>query len=103
MSTKSESDIQAEIVDALRLAGWFVTVTSQDRSSRRQLSGLPDLLAFRDDKTLLIECKRPGETLHGSQRGFLQAIEPHMGKHLVYVVMDCIDDVTMWLNWGREP
>lgn len=83
----SEAEIQAAFVKRLRDDKWFIKVTSQDKSTRRQLAGLPDVLAFRYGVTLLAECKRPGGTLNESQKEFERQIRPHVGPYLRYVVV----------------
>lgn len=97
----TEAEIQAEVVCRLRGAGWFVTVTAQDRSTRRQVAGLPDLIAVRGDRALFVECKRPGGRLRASQRRFLDEIRPHCGDHVQYAVMWQPAHVEAWVSWGE--
>lgn len=83
----TESEVQAAVVEKLRAAGWLVRVLSQDKSVRRQAAGLPDVLAFHGNCTLLIECKGPGGKLRESQQRFEASIRPHEGPNLRYVVI----------------
>jgi len=80
-----ETEVQGEIVNKLRSSGWFVTITSQTKSTQRQMSGFPDLVAFRDNITLLIECKGEGGKLRESQTKFVDRIHEHLGDHLFYI------------------
>ena len=93
MKGQSEAEIQANIVDLLRVAGWLVIVTSQDKATRGQLAGLPDLLAVKNDRTLFIECKTAKGQLRESQERFLAALSPHLGEHVAYLLarsLDCV-------------
>ena len=55
-SSKSEAQIQAEIVRELRRQGWLVNKLVQTT-----LNGSPDLIAHKDGRTVYIEVKRPGQ------------------------------------------
>lgn len=92
-----ESHLQAHIVKRLRDAGWQVIVTSQDRRTRKQLRHIPDLIAFRDNTTLLIECKRVGGRLSDGQREFEDEVLCHTGKNLIYVEAYYLADVAEWI------
>ena len=94
----AESEIQAAAVKRLRDAGWFVFVTSQDKSTRRQLAGSPDVHAYRDDHALLIECKALRGKMRTSQTRFLADITPHCGPHLHYLVLRHPQQVDEWLE-----
>jgi hypothetical protein len=89
----SESEIQAECVKALRKAGAFVVVTSQNRRTRKQLAGLPDVLVFWHDHTMLLEFKRPGERMRPSQMAYLEDIRCHLGEHLVHWIVWSLDSL----------
>lgn len=91
-----ERMIQREVVRRLRAAGWLVMVTSQARSTGRQTAGLPDLLAFRHDHTLLIECKSAFGALRESQRVLMAEIQMHEGPHLTYAVVRRLQDVEVF-------
>lgn len=88
-----EADIQADIVEYLEAIGWFVTVTSQDRATRGQLAGLPDLIAVKHNHTLFVECKTQDGRLRESQHKWLQALGPHMGTHVLYTIARSLEDV----------
>ena len=83
----TEAEVLREVDERLRAAGWFVVVTSQDKSTRRQMAGLPDRIAFRNGVTLLIEGKSPRGQLRKAQRAFAEAVRPHLGPHLHYEVV----------------
>ena len=100
----SESDIQAQCVEALRAAGWFVTVTSQDRGTRQQLSGLPDLICVKQDRVLFVEVKAMRGRLRQSQRDFFLALQEHTGMHVDGFIVRCVEDLEPVLaNWGNWP
>jgi Holliday junction resolvase len=88
-----ESQVQHETVKRLKSAGWFVLVTSQDKATRKHVAGLPDLLAFRNNHTLLIECKGDGGKPRQSQVEFRVNIRPHEGENLHYVIVWHPDDL----------
>jgi hypothetical protein len=87
----SESDVQAACVALLESIGFDVHVTSQDRATRRHVKGLTDLIAWRNNVTLFIECKRPGGKLRKSQEEFRDKILPHVGPNLHYFVIDDVE------------
>lgn len=91
-----EAHLQAHIVQRLEEAGWFVTITSQDRASRKQLAGLPDLLAIRRNVVLFIECKTPSGALRESQIEFLEQVQEHTGPNIIHVVARYPQDVEAW-------
>jgi len=82
-----ESELVAELVRRLRDTGWFTVVLAQDIRTRKQLAGLPDIMAWRNDVTLLIEAKGEGGQLRDSQIEFMQRIREHEGLHLYYLVV----------------
>jgi len=100
-SAASESDVQRQVVEALEAAGWEVLITSQDRSTRGQSRGLPDLLCWKHNHTLYVECKSVRGRLRGSQRRFKERIAPHEGPHLRYIVVKHPDMIEEWLTPGR--
>ena len=100
-SAASESDVQRQVVEALEVAGWEVLITSQDRPTRQQSRGLPDLLCWKHDHTLLIECKSARGRPRGSQRKFGATIAPHEGPHLRYIVVRHPDMIDEWLTPGQ--
>lgn len=57
-----ESDIEAQAKDYLGLRGWWVA--PKPAFPR----GLPDIVAYRQDRALLIEIKRPGKTWSPAQK-----------------------------------
>lgn len=101
IAAPTEAEIQAAVVEALERGGWEVTVTSQDRATRRHLRGLPDLLAIRDDRVLFVECKTARGRLRQSQQEWRERHERHFGAHVRYVVVRAVEDIEEWLGWGR--
>lgn len=88
-----ERELQRQIVELLRAAGWYVRVFSAHRSAPRQVAGWVDVAAFRHGVTLLIECKSKSGKLRDDQAAFAEAIAPHLSGTLRYVVARSIDDV----------
>ena len=100
-SPASESDIQRQIVEALRVAGWEVMVTSQDRAMRWQSRGLVDVMAWMRDHTLLIECKTRTGKLNDAQKLFKSRLAPHEGPHLRRITVRHPAMVDEWLVPGQ--
>lgn len=100
-SDLAEWQILAGTAASLRATGWFVTVTAQDKSTRRQLSGLPDMIAAKHDHVLLVECKTKSGKLRKSQQMFAAFIAEHTGKHLQYVVIRHPAMIEEWLAVGQ--
>lgn len=94
----TERELRQGIVTLLRTCGWCVMPTSQPGMTKGGQSGLPDILAFRHDTTLLIECKTPTGTLRPSQAAFRDTIISHVGPHLHYIVASSVDDVMEFCN-----
>ena len=90
---RTESEIQAEIVEYLEAAGWYVRVFSQDVKTRRQVAGWLDVVGFRRGITLLIQCKTTTGRLRDKQIEFAEAIAPHLWSTLLYVVARDVSDV----------
>lgn len=80
-----EAPLVQRCVDALREAGWQVTVFAAPRSVPPQMKGWPDIVAFRRDVTLLIECKSRTGSLRECQEDFQAAVWPETGPHLHYI------------------
>jgi hypothetical protein len=55
-TTKSEAEIQTQIMKEMRSRGWLVNKLIQTT-----LNGSPDLIAHKDGRTVYIEVKRPGQ------------------------------------------
>jgi len=89
----SERKIQAEIVQFLRQVGYFVVVTSANTPQANGIAGMPDLLAFKADQVLMIECKSATGNLRPSQQAFYAAIAAHLGQHVQYIVARRLEDV----------
>jgi Holliday junction resolvase len=60
--TKSEAEIQAQIIKEMRSRGWLVNKLIQTT-----LNGSPDLIAHKDGRTVYIEVKRPGQKVRPLQ------------------------------------
>ena len=99
----AERQVQHEAVKRLRKAGWEVVVTSQPSKTRKQLRSVPDVLAWRHDTSLLIECKSATGELNEAQADFLERINPHTGTHLVYMVVRYPADVDAYCQPPRPP
>ena len=55
---------QQEIMNALRDGGWVVW------DSHTLGGGFPDCIAFKDGRTVLVECKMPGKKLNRKEQEF---------------------------------
>ena len=94
-----ESDVQAACVELLEADGWFVTIMSQDRATRRHVKGITDLIAVRHNVTLFVECKRPGGKLRKSQEQFRNGILRHRGPNLHWWKIDDVEQLAIALAY----
>lgn len=83
----SERYVQRQVVLFLRRFGWFVVNTSGSWKSARGMKGFPDLIAFKQGVTLLIECKAFGAGLRLGQEKFRKKIIHQQGGTLNYCVI----------------
>lgn len=100
--TRPEVALQRAVVKRLRQAGWLVVITAQDRATRGQVAGLPDLLCFRRDTVVLLELKAPGGVLRRSQVEFITAVAPHLGAHVIHRVIYAVEQVDFMCEAERE-
>ena len=89
----SESDIQRDIVDYLRAAGWLVVVFSENRAKRKSQAGWVDWIAFRHGVTVLGQTKKPGGKLTPAEAKFEYEVRQHLWSTLRYVEPVNLDDV----------
>jgi hypothetical protein len=80
----NESEVAAACDKLLEDAGWMVVKTSVDRKTRKQLSGLPDRICFRQNVTLLVEYKGFGGMARESQMDFVERMYEHIGDCLAH-------------------
>ena len=66
----SERYVQRQVVLFLRRFGWFTVNTSGSWKSARGMSGFPDVIAFKNGVTLLVECKATEAKLRDKQQKF---------------------------------
>jgi len=85
--TIKESDIQAQIRDYLRWAGWFCIKIHQTLGSYR---GIADLYALKNGQHVWIEVKAPGGKQSEHQKQFQRDIERHGGT---YVLARGVEDI----------
>jgi len=83
----SERYVQRQVVLFLRRFGWFTVNTSGSWKSARGMSGFPDVIAFKNGVTLLIECKPEGGELRQSQVRFRDKIIRQSHDTLVYRIV----------------
>ena len=58
-----ESKIQSKIIKRLKTEGWYVI-----KLIKTSVSGIPDLIAVKENETIFIEVKRPNGTLSELQK-----------------------------------
>lgn len=105
MTDLSESAIVALQAEYLRAAGWFVVVFAQDKPTRRQYAGWPDIAGFKWDITLLVQSKTRRGRVRVSQERLFDNLLPHTGPHLWYVLARSLDElveVVGMIEEGRE-
>lgn len=90
-----ERDLQKQAVKTLRQLGFEVWVTSVDRQTRKQTTGLPDVYAQHDSKRVRIwlEFKRPGGKLRPQQERFLHFENASGGYGYVCDSMDRLTEI----------
>lgn len=94
LSPKSEAELRAIIRDALRQMGWMVRDLSQRKRVEGGLTDMPDLIAWKHGRTLMIETKHGRNDLRAGQRDFAREIDSHCDpRSLVYCVARSLDDV----------
>lgn len=108
----TEKDIQDAMIDLLRLSGWLVlringgsmTVGNEGGNGRSRYvrfaywygpgcesdSGIPDIIAMRNGRCILVEVKRPDKrgNLSAHQRSFQQAAVEVGAEHYVLCSVD---------------
>jgi hypothetical protein len=84
----TERELQRACVELLRRAGFVVKVFSQHRPTTRQVADFPDVIAFCENKTALIEFKAKGAKLRPGQEKFASLIAPFLGPNLGHFVID---------------
>ena len=96
----TERQVQRPIVKLFRDAGLHVIVMSQDRTARKQLKGVSDLIVIGHDRVLFAECKRPlGGERSDVQVKFADDIAPHLDQHVQYTVFWQPEQARPWLAW----
>jgi len=86
-----EADVRKQVVDYLRITGWFVYHNLQGLGC---YPGLSDIVAVKNGKVVHIELKAPGGKQRKDQIMFQENLEAAGG---IYVLADCVEDV-MHLN-----
>lgn len=88
----SETEIQNQIREFLRLNGWYVMRHQQSLGS---LKGMSDLTAIKDGNTIYIEVKTPRGIQSKYQKEFQKEIELHGG---IYLLARSVDDIRNFLS-----
>ena len=94
-----ERDLQAEVIETARAAGWRVHHTSD---SRRARPGWPDLFLVRDGDCLVLELKTVKGVVTDKQRGWLTALDAVAGIEARVVRPTDLDNLTARLT-GERP
>jgi hypothetical protein len=67
----TEAELQALLIDAARLHGWYVF---HDRDSRGNAAGFPDLVLIRPPRVLFVELKSPRGRVRHEQAAVLELL-----------------------------
>ena len=86
----TENEIQNEIRERLRWAGWYVIRHQQSMGS---LKGLSDLSAIRNGQTVYIEVKKPGGVQSQYQKDFQEEVESHGACYILAYSVDDVDEL----------
>ena len=92
--TQPETFIRKAVVDALRLAGWFVYYNMQMGFGQHR--GLADLTAMKDGRVVYIEIKTATGRQSPEQVQFQKDCEAH---GVMYVLARSVQDVASLLNF----
>jgi hypothetical protein len=99
LEPRNEAELRATIRDCLRQMGWMVRDLSQRRRVEGGLADMPDIVAFKHGRTLMIETKHGRNDLRDGQREFAACIEPHCNpQSLIYCTARSMDDVLVALG-----
>jgi hypothetical protein len=94
LAPKSEAELRQHIIDALRQMGWVARDLSQRRKVEGGLKDMPDILAWKMGRTLMIETKHGRGKLRAGQAEFAEDIAPHCDpRTLIYCTARSMDDV----------
>lgn len=80
-----EQQRQSKIIKKLEADGWFVV-----KLIKTSVSGIPDLIALKDGKTMFIEVKQPS--------GLLSEIQKFRIKQLQNLGFE----VNVWIDYEKE-
>jgi hypothetical protein len=89
----TEAEMQIAVIERLRGAGWLCAVDCRDRRD-----GLPGVLAFKGNCTLLVECRSPRRRRREPQVTFWGKLLPHLGDNLRYAVVRHPAQIEEWLK-----
>jgi hypothetical protein len=67
----TEAELQALVIDAARLHGWYVF---HDRDSRGNAAGFPDLVLIQPPRVLFVELKSPRGRVRQEQAAVLELL-----------------------------
>ena len=77
----TETDIRRQLVDYLRMNGWFVY---HNLAGLGCYKGLSDLVAVKDGRIVHVEVKKPGTgKLSENQKQFQRDLQAHGGEYVV--------------------
>ena len=91
---KTEAQVQREIVNALKLAGYWVWRVGQRDARKTQDSGVPDLIAIRECgkmRMAFVEVKRPVGGVQSYAQGRFQYACDAAGVR--YILARSVDDI----------
>ena len=86
----TETHIKQQIRDYLKIQGFFTFPIVQGLGAAK---GIPDRMAFKNDRALLIEVKTFKGKLSPEQAEFKKSIEMESGKHIRYILARSLEDV----------
>lgn len=96
-----EREVKAVHLRMLAEAGFHVCDVSQPRAVYGGLVNFPDVIAFYNDATILIEEKKKGGPVREGQLKFAAAIEPFLGDHLRHLIAPTDDQLWNVINEVR--
>jgi len=97
-----ERVVKARHIRMLEEAGFKVCDLSQPRAVYGGLVNFPDVIAFYNESTVLIEEKKKGGPVREGQVKFGIEIAPHTGKHLRHLIAPTDDQLWNVINEIRS-
>ena len=95
----SRKDLDKYGREILDRTGWYALVFNFHKRLPKGIRGIPDWLCFRDNVTAVVEVKGDGDTIRDTQKKFKELVTPHLGKNIIYRVVQDLSDWDELVNY----